>query len=354
MEQMQEAEVIELTLESKIETALVKHNVTQAVIATLKEKYGNLKLKALDDKESYLELKAAAKDCSKIRNLAMKVCKEGREDAIKVQKLWVAKQNDVIGQIAEVEDPLDAEIAKYDAEVERKANEEKQRQEEAYINRQQVLTRMGATYTEGNFILGNASFEAVLIKGASQDVWDEAIVPKFRTEYEKIEAVKVEEEHLKVEKEATIKAEQEKLRAEQEAFRLQQEEFNRQKAEAFRVQREKEIAEENEKILAQREAQFEIMKKQAEEQAEAKRLADIELAIQKEKDRQAEAERQAEITRQQEAARKQAELEAAGDKVKWETFIKQVKEIGEFEMRSGQYRKKMQIAKEKLEEILSL
>jgi len=53
-------------------------------------------------------------------------------------------------------------------------------------------------------------------------------------------------------------------------------------------------------------------------------------------------------------SKKQMELEAANDKTKWEDFINQVKEINTFEMRSGQYRKKMQIAKEKLDEILAL
>lgn len=351
---MQEAEVVEISLDKTIETALVKQNVTQAVIAALKDKYGGMTLKSLDDKESYLEIKAAARDCSKLRNLASKVCKEGREDAIKIQKLWVAKEKEVIGQIAEVENPLDAEIAKYDAEVERKANEEKQRQEEAYINRQQALTRMGAVYTDGNFVLGSASFEAVLVKGASQDIWDEAIVPKFKAEYERIEAVKVEEERIKAEKEAAIRAEQEKLRAEQEAFRLQQEEFNRKQAEAARIENEKIAAEQREKARIEREAEFERMKIAAAEQAEAKRIADIELAVKKEKERQELEALRAEEQRKADELKKAEMLAQSSDKVKWEDFITKVSAIETFDMRSGQYRKKMQIAKEKLEEILSL
>ena len=37
-----------------------------------------------------------------------------------------------------------------------------------------------------------------------------------------------------------------------------------------------------------------------------------------------------------------------------ETFIDRLKEIDLFDMRSGQYRKKMQVARQKIEEILSL
>lgn len=347
-------EIQELSLEKVIESKLVQNNVTDQVIAALKGKYGGMKLKALDDKESYLEIKVAARECGKVRTLAVKICKEGREDAIKTQKLWVAKEKEVVGKIAEVEDELDAEIAKYDAEVERKANEEKKRQEEAYINRQATLTRMGATYVNGSFVLGEASFESELVKGMDEAIWTENVVPKFQAEYEKIEAVRVAQEKERAEREAAFKAEQEKMRQEQEAFRLQQEEFKRQQEEAGRIEREKLAAEQREKERLEREAEFERMKIRAAEEAEAKRLADIEEAIKKEQQRKEEEIRQAEAKRIQEEERKKAELEAAGDKVKWETFIGKVKELGVFEMRSGQYRKKMQIAKEKIDEILSL
>ncbi len=350
----QTTEIQELSLEKVIETKLIQANVTEQVLAALKEKYGNLKLEGLDNKESYLELKAAAKDCAKVRTLTVRICKEGREEAVKTQKLWIAKEKEIVGEVAIVEDALDAEIKKYDDEVERLATEEKQRQEEAYINRQAALTKMGARYEGGCFVLGEASFESELIKGSSQDVWDEAVLPKFQAEFEKIEAVRIAEEKEKAEKERAMREEQEKLRKEQEAFRLQQEEFARKQAEVAAEEKAKALALENEMLLAQREAQFKLMKEQAEAEAEAKRLADIELAVKKEQERVAEEQRQAVIRQQQEEEKRKAELEAAGDRIKWESFIKEVGKIETFEMRSGQYRKKMQIAKEKLEEILAL
>jgi fused signal recognition particle receptor len=354
MEATQNAEVIELSLEKTIETKLVQANVTQQVLAALKQKYAGMKLAAIDDKESYLEIKAAAKECAKVRTLTVKLCKEGRERAVKEQKLWIAKEKEVVGEIAEVEDALDAEIKRFDDEVARIEQEEKNRQEEAYINRQAALTKMGATYVDGSFTLGEASFEANLIKGSSESVWNEAVLPKFQEEYEKIEAVRIAAEQKKAEQEAVMRAEQEKLRAEQEKFRLEQEEFARKQAEANRIEQEKLAAEQREKERIEREAEFERMKIAAAEAAEAKRLADVEKAKQDailaEKKRQADAEE----AKRQEEIRKQMELEAANDKTKWEDFINQVKEINTFDMRSGQYRKKMQIAKEKLDEILSL
>lgn len=382
-----EQEVTVVSLDSVIETKLVQNNVTEQVLAALKEKYGGMQLKSLDDKESYLELKAAAKDCAKVRTLAVRICKEGREEAVKTQKLWIAKEKEVVGKVAEVEDALDGEIAKYDAEVERKEVEEENRKEEAYINRQAVLTRMGATFVDGSFVLGEASFEANLIKGSSQDVWDESVVPKFQAEYEKIEAIRVAAEKEKAEREAEMKRQQEELEQKQAEFKRQQEEFERQKQEAERLAKEKALEEQREKERQTSELQrkrFELLfpfnptgadvdmntlwvldetrfseilegkkngfeKKQLEQQrlAEEKRLAEIEAAkqeaIRKEQQRIAEEE-----------AKRQAELEAASDKKKWEDFIKQIEDITTFEMRSGQYRKKMATAAEKLKEILAL
>ncbi len=382
-----EQEVTVVSLDSVIETKLVQNNVTEMVLSSLKEKYGGLKLKALDDKESYLELKAAAKDCAKVRTLAVKICKEGREEAVKTQKLWIAKEKEVVGKVADVEDALDAEIDKFDKEVERLANEEKERQESAYINRQAQLTKMGATYVDGCFILGEASFEAVLIKESSQDVWEEAVIPKFQAEYEKIESVRIAEEKKKQEAEAELKRQQDELARQQAELRQQQEEMQRQKEEAERVEREKKHQEqlaEQKRVSDLQSKRFELLypfntsgpdvdmntlwaldeakfnevleskkkefdAKQLEQQrlAEEKRVSDIEFAkqeaIKKEQQRIAEEEQ-----------KKQAELEAATDKKKWEEFIRVLNKVEFYDMKSSKYREKMANAKQKIESIIFL
>lgn len=350
----QTTEIQELSLEKVIDSKLKQSNVTDQVLAALKEKYGGMKLKALNDKESYLELKVAARDCAKVRSLAVKVCKEGREDAVRTQKQWIETEKKVVARVTEVEAPLDAEITLYDAEVERLAYEEKKRQEDAYINRQATLTKMGARYESGSFVLGDASFESELVKGASIDVWEEAIIPKFQAEFQKIESVRIAEEKAKAEREESMRAEQEKLRKEQEEFRAQQEKFKKDQEEAARIEREKLQAENAEKQRKEREEQFEKMKILAAEQAESKRLADIEAAIQKEKERQAEEARQAEIKRQQEEERKAEELAQSSDKVKFADLVAKITAIEVPEMRSGQYRRKAKLISQKLEEILSI
>ena len=398
----QNAEVIELSLEKTIETKLVQSNVTEQVLAALKEKYAGMKLVAIDDKESYLEIKTAARECAKVRTLTVKLCKEGRERAVKEQKLWIAKEKEIVGQVAEVEDALDAEIKAFDDNVARIEQEEKNRQEEAYINRQAALTKMGAVYADGSFTLGEASFEANLIKGSSEDVWNDAVLPKFQEEYQKAEAVKIAEQKKKDEEAAELKRKQEALEKEQKEFEEKQAAFKKQQDELAKAEREKAdayakalynsrvsvlqglglqwnfnkgvfegygITFENDFIISSEDVVFNgnvenavplIQKRKAEieREAEEKRLADIEAAKQKaikdEQDRVAEQARLDEIKKKQEEEKRIADLDAANDKTKWEDFINRVKEVTTFEMRSGQYRKKMQIAKEKLEEILSL
>lgn len=380
-------EVIEISIEKKIETELVKANVTQAVINTLKDRYSGMKLASLTDKESYLELKAAAKECSKIRNLAVKCCKSGREDAIAIQKLWVAKEKEVVAEISSVETPLDNEIAKFDAEVERLANEEKRLQEEAYMHRTQSLTKMGAVYGNGEFTLGAYSIEANMIKESSADTWNDSILPKFYAEYQKIEAERIELQKKKDIEEAELKRKQDELAEEQRLFQEKQAAFQKQQDEQQRLEREKKHAEELESERLRVDAQNKRLQqlipfnpynkgiavndlwnlseeafisllndtkaKHEVETAEKQRQIEEQAAL-KERQRIEEENRLSEIKRQQEEQRKAEELAKAGDTAQWDNFIEQVKKITVPAVKSGQYRKISAIAKEKLEEILNL
>jgi len=381
------AEVIELSLEKTIETKLVQSNVTDAVLSALKEKYGNMKLKAIDDKESYLEIKVAARECAKVRTLAVKVCKEGREEAVKVQKEWIATEKRVVGKVAEVEDALDAEIERFDANVARLEAEEKERQESAYINRQAQLTKMGAVYEDGSFNLGSASFEASLIKGSPEETWLESVLPKFQAEYTKIAAIELKKEQERVAAEAETKRQQDEFEKKQAEFKKQQEEFERKQQEQERIEKEKqhqiELAEQKRKsdlqskrfslllpfnpsgtdvdmvnlwnlgeevfdaLLQTKKKEFEANQLEQKRIAEEKNNAAIELAkqeaIKKEQQRIAEEEE-----------KRQAELEAATDKTKWAEFLKEIGNVSFFDMKSTQYRAKMTAARTKINEILGL
>lgn len=373
-------------LESKIEQELVKHNVTDSVLAALKDKYAGMKLRSLDDKEMYLEIKEAAKECAKVRNIIVKCCKLGREEAIKIQKLWVFKERETVARVTEVEAPLDAEIEMFNAEVERKALEEKKRQEEAYMQRTQALTRMGALYSNGCFELGGFSIEGNLVKESSEDIWQSEVLPRFTEEYNKSQDEIIKTERLKAEKEAEIKRQQEEFQIKQREFEAEQAEFRKQKEEAERKIRDEAAEKDRESLRIRNEIQnkrFTILiphnpdgtgvnmqalwmlsedefnsicdskKKEFELKQEARNKEIEERAAQKERERIQEEQRQAEIKRQQIERQRAEELDRSADKVKFADLISHFEAIKVPEMRSGQYRKKVASIRALLEEILS-
>jgi hypothetical protein len=372
---MEEAIVIS-PLDEMMETALVKANVTDAVINSLKSKYGDLKLRNVEDKEKYLEIKEAKKDCAKLRNLAVRICKEGRDDANKISKKWVAKEKEVVGKIEEVETPLDAEIDRFESEVKRKEEEEKQRQETQYMKRTQALTKIGALYSDNSFVLGEFSLEANLVKESSQEIWDDEILPKFNEQFFIIEAERIEQEKIKAEHEAEIKRQREQFEKEQAEFRRQQEEFAKQKELEERKKRDEQNKLQQERyskivqysnvgesldmnslwVLSQTDFEEKLVKKQqAFKEWETLRQKQIEeAAAKRERDRIEEENRLAEVKRQQEEQKRQEELAKAGDKAIWADFIQKVEKIEHPKLKSGQYKKIGNIAIEKLNEILAL
>jgi hypothetical protein len=372
---MEEAIVIS-PLDEMMEIALIKANVTDAVIGNLKAKYGDLRLRSVDDKEKYLEIKDAKKIVAKVRTTAVKICTEGRDEANKISKKWVAKQKEVVGKIEEVETLLDAEIDRFDAEVKRKEEEEKQRQETQYMRRTQALTKMGALYSDNSFVLGDFSLEANLVKESSQEVWDEEILPKFNEQYFILESERIEQERIKTEKENELRRQQEELLRKQREFEEQQAEFRRQQQETERQK----LAEQN-KIQQERYAKivqysnvgerldmnslwalpqsdFEeklVAKQKAFQEWETTRQKQIEeAAAQRERDRIAKEQAEAEEKRRFDELRKAEELQKAGDKAIWADFIEKVAKIEHPKLKSGQYKKIGNMAIEKLNEILQL
>lgn len=239
---MASTEVIEIKeLEQTINQELVAQNVTEAVIANLKEKYGSLKLISLDDKESYLEIKEARQDCKKIRVLAEKICKKGREKAIAEQKAWIAKEKDITGRIGEVEDALEKEEKAFEAEKDRVAALKKKRQEEAFILRQAELTRLGAVYMDGHFVLEDVSYDATLLREADDEVY-QPMLEKYKAIFDRHEVARLEKE----EKDRIAQKQAEQELAELQELRRQKEEFEaHQREQAERQQRE-----ENERKLS--------------------------------------------------------------------------------------------------------
>lgn len=440
-------EIPVVPIEEQISQELIKHNVTEAIIADIKEKYMPLKLADLNDKETYVIIKDARKECKSLRVLAKKICEKGREDANAISKAWVAKEKDVTGRIGEVEDHLEAQEKAFEAEQEKIKAQRKRQQEEQLIRRQTQLTNMGALYSDGSFALGEVSFELSLIKECEEDIWVEQILPKFTSEYQKIEAERIEADRKKKEQEEELKRQQEEVERKQRE--LEQREADLKKAEEERQQREREDQDRRDK---ERKAKLELRTKgrcndlidmgmkfdfgyqsylfedvnvhtteitimndddwsaliekikpvigQRKTEAEEKRQAEIEeqkkitarnalnksrqqtlaqydhlaphpdaladmtdeewngmLDVVKdthEKKQREKWEKEQEEKKKIEEAKRQQEMEQAKDKERWDDILEQLSKIEIHEMRSGQYRKKAAILREKLEEVKAL
>ena len=395
----------EVPLEKQIENSLVKNNVTDKVINALKKQYGGMKLKALDDKKGYLEIKEARNAVRKVGILAEKCCKLGREDAVKIQKLWLAKEKEVLDKIGEVQNPLDAEMKKFEDEKERLDQLEIQRKEEQFMKRQTTLLKMEAVYSGNSFTLGSVSYELDNIKEADEEIWNDTILPKYQREFAKVEAEKAEIEKQKKEAEDKLRAEQEQLRVQQEELnkqreemRLQQEALNKEKEKAIQEMKDKQAAQNKNRMnqimamgmvykfddkafsiydvfVAELEITTltdvewdELIKKitpvisERKQDAENKRLAEIELekqqamelAATKERERIEEEQIQAEIKRQIEEQKKLEEAAKASDKDKWIALVGSINSILIPEFKSSVYKGKLAVLKEKFEEINSL
>lgn len=391
----------ERDLDSEISQTLVRANVTDAVIAELKNKYGGMKLKSIDDKEGYLDIVEARKQTRKIGIMAEKICKAGREDAVAIQKKWLGKEKEVLGNINEVQEPLDVEIKKFEDNVAEQEAAERKRQEEQFMSRQTTLLKMEAKFSDGSFTLGNVSYELNNIKEADEEIWNDVILNKFKKEFEKVETARAEEEKKKQESADELARQQEELRKQQEQFEEQKrqmaeqqrllDEQKRQQEDAIRQEQQRKDKDESDrksalqtqrfnelfpfnptgadvemmslwslsdedydKILSDKKIEFEKKQKEADE-LKLQQIKEAEQrAIQNEKDRQAEQARLDEIKRQQEQQKQAEESAAASEKEKWSSFLSLLNAVSLPDFKSGKYRAKLNIAKEKLSEISEL
>jgi IgA-specific serine endopeptidase len=410
-----ELEAEEIPLDKQIDNTLQKHNVTASVIAGLKEKYGGMKLAALDDKESFLEIKQARKEVRQWGILCERITKKGREDAVAIQRKWLEKEKSVLAQIAEVQDPLDAEIKKYEDEVQRKETEAANRREEAYIKRQSQLLKMGASYENGSFNLNQVGYDMTTIKDSDEEIWAETILPKYQREYEKNEAARVTEEKRREEAAEALRQQQlemdrqrQEFEAQQAEFKKQQEELQRQKDDAARIQRESEEADRRRKreqeaqlinsrvtqlkgvtwngvtpsfhynhqivttqdiVLAMTEDEFisfrdthntkvekDIADAEEKRQEEIKQREKIaaENAARAERERIEAEQRQAEAQRQEGVRRQQEEALKASDKQKWQSFIGGIGGVVIPDMKSPTYKAKIEEARKLFAKIINL
>ena len=220
-----------------IEQALVKENITDTVIAGLQQ-YRDLTILGVEDKAGYKAVDEARKQTKTLRVLAGKICKAGREDAVAIQKAWIAKEKEVTGKISEVEDDLSGKLAAIDAEKERLAAEaaakveaDRKAAEEAEAQRVQARVDELAQYnhTAPFLTVRNLTDEdyAALLTDAKTAFEAKRAEAKRIADEAAAEAVRVAKERAELEEQ---RIEQQRRDEEQ---RKQQEEIRQQKEQLF-------------------------------------------------------------------------------------------------------------------------
>ena len=401
----------EKDLETTINQTLSKANVTDIIIAGLKEKYGSLRLKSVDDTESYLELKEARKEVRGIAIIAEKICKIGREDSVRIQKLWLAKEKEIVQvKIGEIQAPIDKGMQEYEENKAKVEAEEVRLREEAFMQRQATLLKMGATYEGGNFNLAEISYEVSNVKGADDEIWSDIILPKFKKVFDRVEAVKVEEETKRAAETEKLRIEKEQFEKDREEFRKQQETLQIAQDENAKIQRDR-LMEEQQAVAAKWQLQWDTRAKQLrglglmyngahdafvledinvdnktelsllengawdalveritpvvdgkmkeielrlEQSREEQKAKDIEEGKKLERERIEEEKVMADFLKTQQDEERKEQMEQQSDKQKWEVFLGFLDTVQIPELKSRYHKRKAAIAKEKIQEIIEL
>jgi len=264
-----------------LEKALVKINVTRAVLDGLRKEAEAFPTPKAGDKAGYEALRRHRLDIVPIRTTTAKVMKAMREDAVAFQKKVIAKEKEITEELAEIEAIDQAKEDAYLAEL-KAIEDEKIRVEEARVD--SLIAQLTAFEWAGNrFEVAQdspAEFDARLAKAqesfrlieAGRKAEAERLAREEQERKDAEERNRVEAERL-----AKIRIEQdadaEKLKVAQEAFAKQQQEA-REAADRAERERLAKIAEDERKARETAEAETRrlqaIADQKAKEEAEAK------------------------------------------------------------------------------------
>lgn len=295
---------------SVIETALAKENITNQVIEKLKADYVGLKIKGIDDKAGFKIVEDARKHCKQIRVLATNICKSGREEAVKTQKDWIAKEKEIVASIEFTETYLESQSNAIKEEEKRILFEAAQKAKLPL--RQEKLASIGVEVADEDILKIN----------------DEQFIALFNDLHSKVladkeAAMRKEEKRIADEKEAETKRIQAEAKAEQEKLAAKEKEKQRLENEWLKKEneaKEKALAEAKAQAKAIQDEQDAIIaankKKADEEAAKAKAIADLKIKLERE-------------------AKEKAENELKATKYAEEKRLRDIEEAAELELTKG-------------------
>lgn len=248
-----EAEEVALTpdqlniINKKIDSQLVKANITDQLIGKFEKEYGVLEISGIKDTDGYNAVYDARITCKNTRILAIDICKTGRAPSQAETKAWIAKQKEVVARISKIEEDLQAKQNVIDNEKERVKAEKIRLEGERLKDRMAILQKLGATTDGVDVISGSVNYSIEVIRETDQDIFDFKILPKYKEVFEANELVRLEEEKKKADEDARISKEKKDFEDQQTAFRKQQQELKEAQDKLDKEKKDKEDAEEKQK-----------------------------------------------------------------------------------------------------------
>lgn len=199
-----------------IQQELVKHNITEAALLEMEEQYMKLTINGVDDKEGLKLVYEARIRCKNTRVLTSKLCKDLREDAVRIQKEIIGKERDVVSRISTVENYLkEQEDTIEQIKAEAKAKKDREEQERIQY-RTMMLFQHGVAFNGEVYSIGEIRITALQVK-LLDDFTFEGLFAQVAAEFQIEQTKKVEEERIRLEEEERIKkvAEEQRLQAEE-------------------------------------------------------------------------------------------------------------------------------------------
>lgn len=214
------------------------------------QKYRELKLdkekwfQGEQDDEMYEKIHAAIADCRGYRQTIDPDVKLINAPFKKIIKDTKDKGEWIKDELLAVEEHLHAQKDPIDDEKKRISDENKAKKAARFIVRNQELTKLGASFVNGFFILNDVSYSVADIEGIDDDIYEKEILSQYKAEWQKAEDVRIAEQKKKDDEAGELKKQREEL---EEEKRLLREKENKITEENKRIEAEKEkrIADEN-------------------------------------------------------------------------------------------------------------
>ena len=231
-EEVTHLEISDVAIADVITEALAKQNITESLLKEMEAMADSLEIEGLTDKDGYAKVDKFRISVKNTRGLAVKLCKSGRAEHIRLQKAWVEKENYYEDRFKAVEEKL-AEKQRVIDEEKDKIKLEKERVELARLSdRTAKMVSLGMTYEQetSSYILDEIKLSVVQVK-SYDDFTFTTLLAAVETKFKEKEAVylyKKEQEELAAAEAKVLKEQQ--LVKEEELKKKEDELTARQKA----------------------------------------------------------------------------------------------------------------------------